>query len=398
MRTLLTNGVLIDGTARAPVADTHLVIDGEVIRDVHSGARPAGRFDEVIDLEGRFVLPGLIELHGHLCWDGSADPVATNDREGPEVTLVRMVRHARETLLAGITTFRDLGCVEDLSLVLERTIRLGLVPGPRLFACGKTIVMTGGHDPFWGIFCDGPQACVAAVRGQVSKGARLIKVSATGGVYGRTEGEEVGQSELTLEELRAICDEAHRLHRRVASHALGERGVEHSVEAGCDTIEHGIFGGQGVLRRMAREGRFLTPTLAIYRMIAEGSGPEYAKVKAQACVARHRETFTMARALGVSIAAGSDTGSPGMPHPALFDELDEMAAQGMPPLEVLQAATQTNARALGVEATLGTAEPGKLADLLIVEKNPAEAIAALRAPWGVMQGGRIVRQGARVFV
>lgn len=283
MLTLLTNGSLIDGTGRPPIPGAHIVIGDDLIREVRSGARPPGRFDEVVDLK-------------------------------------------------------------------------------------------------------------------VYKGARLIKVSATGGVYGRTEGEEVGQSELRPEELRAICDEAHRLHRRVASHALGERGVEDSIEAGCDTIEHGIFASEGILRRMAREGRFLTPTLAIYRKIAEGWGPEYAKVKAQACIARHRETFAMARALGVPIAAGSDTGSPGMPHPALFDELDEMAAQGMPPLEVIRAATQANARALGMEDRLGTVEPGKLADLLIVERNPAEAIAAVKAPWGVMQGGRFVRRGSVVFV
>ena len=392
MKTLLANLVLIDGSGAPPVPDAWLVVaDGRIV-DTHAGALPAGRFDATVDLEGRTCLPGLIDLHTHLCWDGSRDPVEVNAREGHDLTLLRMVAHARRTLERGVTTVRDVGCVDDLSLVLDCAIRAGAVPGPRLIASGRTIVMTGGHDPFWGLPCDGPWACVAGVRTQAYRGARVIKVAATGGVYGRAEGEEVGTSELGLEELTAVCREAHRLALRVASHAVGRAGIDDSVEAGCDTIEHGIFASEAALRRMAADGRFLTPTLFIYRQIAEGAAPDYAVRKAIACARQHPDTVAQARALGVPITAGSDSGSPGAPHPALFAELRDLVARGgLTPLEAITAATTTNARALGLEAAIGTLAPGRQADLLVVDGDPANDITALERVWAVMQAGEWVR-------
>jgi imidazolonepropionase-like amidohydrolase len=392
MSTLLLNLTLIDGGGAPPVADAWIVVEDDRIVEVHAGARPPGRFDATIDLEGRTALPGLIDLHTHLCWDGSRDPAEVNAREGHDLTLLRMVGHARRTLERGVTTVRDVGCVDDLSLVLDRAIRAGAVAGPRLIASGRTIVMTGGHDPFWGVFCDGPWACVAAVRGQAYRGARVIKVAATGGVYGRAEGEDIGTSELGLEELRAACHEAHRLGLSVAAHAVGREGIDNAVEAGCDTIEHGIFASEAALMRMAAEGRFLTPTLFIYRHIAEGAAPEYAVRKAIACARQHPETVARARARGVPITAGSDSGSPGAPHPALFAELRDLVSRGgLTPLEAITAATATNARALGLAAEIGTLAPGRQADLLVVEGDPARDLTALERPGAVMQAGRFVR-------
>jgi imidazolonepropionase-like amidohydrolase len=254
MKSLLLNLVLIDGRGKPPVPDAWLVVENGRLIETHAGALPPGRFDATIDFEGRTCLPGLIDLHTHLCWDGSRDPVEVNAREGHDLTLLRMVAHARQTLECGVTTVRDVGCVDDLSLVLTRAIAARAVPGPRLIASGRTLVMTGGHDPFWGLFCDGPWACAAGVRGQAYRGAAVIKVAATGGVYGRAEGEDVGTPELRLEELQAICHEAHRLGLRVASHAVGREGIDNSVEAGCDTIEHGIFASDAALRAMAAGG------------------------------------------------------------------------------------------------------------------------------------------------
>jgi imidazolonepropionase-like amidohydrolase len=400
VKTLLANLVLLDGRGAPPVPDAWLVVADDRIIEIGAGTRPAGPFDVTVDLDGRTCLPGLIDLHTHLCWDGSRDPVEVNLREGRDLTLLRMVGHARETLARGVTTIRDVGCVDDLSLALDGAIRAGAVPGPRLIASGRTIIMTGGHDPFWGLACDGPWACVTGVRGQVSRGARVIKVAATGGVYGRAEGEEVGTSELGLDELAAICREAHRLGLRVASHAVGQAGIDHSVEAGCDTIEHGIFASEAALRRMAADGRFLTPTLFIYRTIAEGAAPDYAVRKAVACARQHPDTVARARALGVRITAGSDAGSPGAPHPALFAELYDLVARGgLTPLETITAATGTNARALGLEAEIGTLAPARRADLLVVEGDPSTDITALERPWAVMQAGRWVgsppREGMR---
>jgi len=212
--------------------------------------------------------------------------------------------------------------------------------------------------------------------------------------YGRAEGEEVGTSELTLEELTAACREAHRLGLRVASHAVGREGIDNSVAAGCDTIEHGIYASDEALRTMATEGRFLTPTLFIYRRIAEGSASEYAMKKAVACAAQHPITVARARALGVPITAGSDSGSPGAPHPALFRELHDLVSRGqLTPLEAITAATSTNARALGLDAEIGVVAPGRQADLLIVDGDPTQDIGHLERPWGVLQAGRWIRRG-----
>jgi imidazolonepropionase-like amidohydrolase len=388
MRSLLLNLALLDGRGAPPVADAWLVVEGERIAEVHAGPPPSGPFDATFDLGGRTCLPGLIDLHTHLCWDGSRDPVEVNAREGRELTLLRMVTHARRALERGVTTLRDVGCVDDLSLVLASAIRAGVVPGPRLVASGRTLVMTGGHDPFWGLFCDGPWAGVAGVRGQAYRGAGVIKVAATGGVYGRTEGEEVGTPELRLEELQAICQEAHRLGLRVAAHAVGRDGIDSAVAAGCDTIEHGIFAGDAALRAMAAGGQFLTPTLFIYRTIAEGAAPDYAVRKAVACARQHPDTVARARAAGVSITAGSDAGSPGAPHPALFAELRDLVTRGgLTPLEAITAATATNARALGLDGEIGTLTPGRQADLVVVDGDPATDVGALERPYAVMQAG-----------
>lgn len=395
MRTLVENVRLIDGVS-PPADGASLVIDGARIAEVRRSGTPAGPFDATVDAAGRACLPGLIDLHAHLCWDGSRDPAEVNAREGRDLTLLRMVDHARRTLARGVTTVRDVGCVDDLSLALDRAIRAGIVPGPRLIAGGRTITMTGGHDPFWGIFCDGPWACAAAVRGQAYRGARVIKVAATGGVYGRAEGEAIGTSELSREELTAAVREAHKLGLRVASHAVGREGIEHSVAAGCDTIEHGIFAADEALRRMADGRQFLTPTLFIYRHIAEGSAPEYAARKARACAEQHPKTVARARALGVALTAGSDSGSPGAPHPALFMELADLVTRGgLSPLEAITAATATNARALGLDDEIGTIAPGRHADLLIVDGDPTRDITALDRPWAVMHEGRWVGAAGR---
>ena len=204
----------------------------------HRQAAPAPDIP-AFDGEGMYLLPGLIDLHVHLVWDGSPDPVEQLRKESTERTLLRAVRHARETLEAGITTVRDLGSIDDLAVDLSRAVERGDVVGPRIVPSGRTIIMTGGHDPFWGIMVDGPQEALKAARHQIYRGAGVIKVSATGGVYGRTEGESATHTELNPDEICAVTREAHKLGVPVAAHAIGREGIRNCVKAGVDTIEHG---------------------------------------------------------------------------------------------------------------------------------------------------------------
>ena len=391
MRILLKNTFCLDFSKNGFISKDLLIEEDKIvqIRDRVESLSP----DATLDLKGYFILPGLIDMHVHLCWDGSVDPTETMERESREMTLLRMVHHARETVFSGITTVRDLGSVDDLSIALSSAIQKRFIVGPRVIAAGRSLIMTGGHDPFWGIPVDGPWEAIKAVRKQVDKGAKVIKVSATGGVYGRREGEEVGQSELTRDELEAICKEANRLELRVASHALGREGVENSVLAGCDTIEHGIFASEKILNKMAEQGTFLTPTLFTYRNIAEGNAPDYAKRKAQRVVGQLRSCFLAARAKGIRILVGSDAGSPELPHPSLLLEMEEMVGLGMSPLEVIRTATLGNAEALGMKGLIGSIEEEKLADLLILRGDPTEGLGQLKDVWGVLKEGTFLRRG-----
>ena len=347
---------------------------------------------EVIDLEGCFLTPGLIDVHAHLIWSGGEDPVRTVDEEGIQVSLLRAAFNARETLEAGITTIRDLGSNENAAIAVARAIDRGYIVGPRVFASGCTIIMTGGHDPFWGVQVDGEIEAMKAVRKQISAGAKLIKVSATGGVYGRLEGEGVGTAELTEKELNAICEEAHRFGLKVAAHAISEEGIWNCIKAGIDTIEHGHFLTDSAMDEMVQKGTYWVPTLFVYRQIANGENiPPYARKKAQEIIGVHRDAFNKALTKGVPLAAGSDAGSPNTPHTSLLNELESMVDYGGTPLAALKAATHSGARALGMECHLGSIEVGKKADLLVVSGNPLDNITKLRDVVLVMKDGETVR-------
>ena len=343
----------------------------------------------VVDAKGAYLLPGLIDLHVHLVWDGGHDPVATVARERREETLLRAVGHAQQTLEAGITTVRDLGSVHDLAIDLAEAVERGHVVGPRIIASGRTIIMTGGHDPFWGIMADGPADVLKATRRQLYRGAAVIKVSATGGVYGRARGESVSDEELSYEELRIIVEEAHKHGIPVAAHAIGLSGIRNAVQAGVNTIEHGHQLTRELAADLAARDGTLVPTLFVYRQIAEQRGiPDYAQAKA--IVDEHCRAVRLAQDAGLRIGAGSDAGSPLTPHGALIDELLALVDAGMSPGDALKAATRGAARVLGLGHELGQVAPGFLADLVLVPENPLLDLGRLRSISSVWKGGCLV--------
>ncbi len=390
---VLDNVAVFDGTGAAPRPGMRVEISGGRIGEVGPalGADAAQDPRRVIALDGATVLPGLIDLHLHLVWDGSANPVATNARDGTQMTVVKAVEHARRTLHAGITTVRDVGSIEDIAITVARASDDGVFRGPRIVASGQTLIMTGGHDPFWGIMVDGPGEALKAVRRQVYAGAGVIKLSATGGVYGRASGEDVGQAELSREEIEVICREAHRFGLKVAAHAIGEQGIANAVHGGVDTIEHGHFLTPGLAAEMARRGTVLIPTLFVYRQIASMPGiPAYAQHKAQAIVERHQQAVRHAREAGVVIGAGTDAGSPLSPHPCLVEELACLIDAGLTRAEALTAATGDAAGVLGLEDRIGTVAPGMVADLVAVGGDPTVDLDHLRDVRLVVKDGDIV--------
>ncbi|MFB6155452.1 MAG: amidohydrolase family protein [Haloferacaceae archaeon] len=337
--------------------------------------------------EVAFLTPGLVDMHVHLVWDGSDDPVATLREQSLPETVVEATRNARAELAGGVTTVRDLGSTDDVAVTVASAIAEGKIPGPRTVASGRTIIISGGHDPFWGIHSDGEDAVRSAVRTLRSRGADLIKVSATGGVYGQAVGEKPGASELSLAELEAIVDEAGRFGLQVAAHAVGREGIRNAVEAGVDTVEHGNLMDAETLSLVEERDVALDPTLFTYRNIATNDAvPAYARANAQTVYERHGEVFEEALERDVRVLAGSDAGSPELPHPSLHRELECMVELGQDPEDALASATSRAAAQLD-RPELGVVEPGTPADLVGFAGDPRADISRVESPPLVVKGG-----------
>lgn len=347
--------------------------------------------DAPITRTAALFTPGLIDMHVHLVWDGTDDPVATLEREHPHDITIRAVENAMRTVRGGVTTIRDLGSTLDIAINVARAIRQGRIPGATTYASGQTIIITGGHDPFWGIPSDGPAACRHTVRTLRSRGADLIKVSATGGVYGQAIGEKPGVSELSLDELTAIVDEASRFGLPVAAHAVGREGITNAVEAGVSTLEHGNLMDRPTLEKLIADDILYVPTLYIYREVAVGDAdvPAYARENALTVYEQHANVFKDALAMGARIAAGSDAGSPGTPHPAIHEELLALVDHGMEPVDALTAATLTPAAELG-RPDLGTLEPGTPADIVGFPADPLADIGIIETPSLILKDGDLI--------
>jgi imidazolonepropionase-like amidohydrolase len=349
----------------------------------------------VVDARGMTLLPGLIDCHVHLCLGGDADVIATVRSETSAFTLLKAARFADETLSAGFTTVRDLGARDHGILALKQALAARLTRGPRILAAGSVICMTGGHAAFSGRQADGPVEIVQAVREQVAAGADVIKFIASGGVL--TPGTSPDRAQLTLEELSAGIAEARLAGRRVAAHAHGAEGIKNAVRAGTHSIEHATLLDDEAGALMRSQGVFMVPTLSALATTASCGPacgvPESAVTKARNMKGRHEASFKKALRSGIPIAMGTDAGTPFNHHGENAQELTRMVALGMSPMEAIQSATASAADLLGIQELVGTVEPGKMADLLLVEGNPLKRIELLQDRGrlaGVMQAGRFV--------
>lgn len=384
---LLLRGDLWDAK-RGREDDMWVAVDDGVIEGIYE-TKP-GSADQEKEVE--LLTPGLIDLHVHLVWDGSSDPVATLRRQSEQEQTIHAVAMARAQIEGGVTTIRDLGSTHDIAINVAAASRRGEIPGPRIHASGQTVIISGGHDPFWGIPSDGVDAVRSTVRQQRDKGADVIKISATGGVYGQAIGEDPGMSELSREEVMAAVEEAHRFDLPVAVHAVGTEGIANSVDAGVDTLEHGNLMTSESLEKLVEKDIAYEPTLYIYKTVADGGEniPEYAHENAQRVSERHWEVFEEALDSDVRIIAGSDAGSPEIPHPALHHELDCLVQGGMTEEEALTAATSTPAEELG-RPELGVLEPGTPADIVGFDDDPLSDIEATGSPSVVVADGALMR-------
>jgi imidazolonepropionase-like amidohydrolase len=396
MSLAIRRALVIDGTGTSRERATVVIEDSRILA-VGPDARiriPKGA--TVIEGQDRALLPGLIDCHVHFCLDASPDSIRSLELDDPTVTAVKAVTHARATLEGGVTTVRDVGSRDHISISVTRAIRAGTIPGPRTLNAGLAICMTGGHAWFIGRQADGTDEVVKAVREQIRAGADIIKFIATGGVL--TPGVSPGAAQLTLEELRAGVEEAARSGRRVAAHAHGAQGMKNAIRAGAHSIEHGTLLDDEAIELFLKHRTFLVPTLSAIQSGCElgrkGGMPDYAVRKCAALGEEQRRTFRKAVKAGVRIAMGTDAGTPFNPHGRNAQELRRMVEFGMTPMQAIESSTASAASLLGLDQEIGTIEAGKQADLILVRGNPLDEIALLEEPtnieW-VIQGGRIVK-------
>lgn len=391
--TALTGGKLLDGTERPPIDDAVVVIDGDLISWVgkaDAATVPSGA--EVIDVSGKTVIPGLINCHTHLCLDGSLDPITAWQQRSLTENVLLAARHAEDTLRAGVTTVRDLGGWAGVDLGLKKAINDNVVPGPRMLASGKVLCMTGGHAHFMGREVDGPDEARKGAREQLKAGADIIKVMATGGVM--TPGTDPGSAQLTHEELRAAVEEADKAGKLTATHAQGTAGIKNALRAGIGSIEHGFFLDAEAIDMMLERGTFFVPTLAaVYHVIQSGpqSGiPDFVQEKAQRASDAQLDSFRRAREAGVRIAAGNDGGTPFNRADNLASELERMVAAGMSCAAALATAQGRAAELLRMADQIGTVEPGKAADLVVLDADPQADLSAVRQVHMVIKAGQRV--------
>jgi len=395
-------GSLFDGRGDSLRKNVVVVIEGDKIKEISSSA-PAGA--EAVDLSHETCLPGLIDTHTHVLLQGditAADYDQQLLKESPEYRTILATVNARRALDYGFTSIRDLE-TEGAGYAdadLKKAINNGVIPGPRMQVATRALDVTGAYPllgyapgvqvPHGVQVVDGAENARQAVREQISHGAEWIKVYSDRSYRVREDGVLDDIPTFTVDELKAIVDEAHRERHKVASHAMALYGVHNSVEAGVDSIEHGNYIAEEDLKIMAARGIFYVPTIFVGEYVAQGRAAEGAPVWVK-MLEIHEDTFRRAMKAGVKIAFGTDAGGfDWKVNPA--KEFSSMVKFGMTPAQAIRSATSMAAELLVVKDSLGTIEPGKLADIVAVPGDPLSDISAMEKVDFVMKGGAVQRK------
>ena len=397
---------LIDGRSATVVAPAVVVVRNNRIESV-GGSVPAGA--EVVDLGDSTLMPGLIDAHVHTLLQGDvteAEYDAQLFRESMAYRALRASRAVKIGLEHGFTTMRDLETEGAMytDVDVKRAINNGVIPGPRLFVSTRALSVTGGYGPSGyapeivyprGVqIIDGVDEARKAVREQIGHGADWIKVYADRAYFVQKDGSLSSVPTFTPEEMKAIVDEAHRLRHKVAAHAMARPGIENALNAGIDSIEHGVAIPDDLLDRMVANGVYLCPTLTATESVAPGRAAEGRPIWMK-ILTFHRDSFQRALKKGVKIAFGTDAGGFSWDLINEAKEFEYETKLGMTPMQAIQSATRVGAELLGLLDDLGTLETGKFADIVAVPGNPLTDITAMQRVSFVMKDGEVVKNSAR---
>ena len=402
--TVIRAGTLIDPRANEPKRNQVIVIRGDKIESVGDAASaqvPAGA--KIIDLSNATVLPGLIESHTHIFLQGEDPALGCYDIQLLKFPLAyraaRATVSARRALEQGFTTIRDMETegagYGDVGI--KMAVEQGYIPGPRIFTTTRGISTTGGY-PLEGYapeiqvpkgvqIIDGPVEARKAAREQLDHGADWIKVYMTHRSWADKDGHLVSQPTLTVEELKAIVDEAHGWGHKVACHAYNGEGLHRALDGGCDSIEHGLELDDAAIAQMKRQGTWYCPTISIYyKDWSPENTPAGQRDRARA--AEHEQSFKKALQAGIKIVFGTDVGGFPWTEP-IAQEFPYMVKFGMSPIEAIRAATVRPAEMLGMAGQIGVIAPGAYADVIAVPGDPLKDIRELGRVKFVMHNGQV---------
>jgi imidazolonepropionase-like amidohydrolase len=406
-RTFFTAANLIDGS-NPPRLNTTVVVDGERIAAVGSGGdipKPAAR-DTVYDLGGKTLMPGMVMSHFHPAYNNISGLMDIDLKWPPTYLALVAAKNADLLLRSGYTASVGAGTPHNIDATLKEAIRDGLIQGPRMVACGRDVVTTGGpvdvNPDFWKLgleglchVCDGPEEFRKAIREEIKRGADIIKLYVTGGHGFEMPADKVS---MTFEEVQAAAQSAHDMGRKVRGHIVSRKAVMDALHAQVDLIDHADAMDDECIDLMVKQGTFVTPSLYFTAKTIEmmrklkGTSQEWLSREERWLELAHR-AVEKANKAGVKLLIGDDFGTSWMPHGTYAEELDYYVKHGFAPLDVITWATRNGAGLLEAGDELGTIEAGKLADLLVVNGDPSRDITLFKDRGNldvVMKGGNFI--------